>query len=101
MDAGVPMTIIQAVLLWTLLGFLLIWMILFAVLAFRREPMNQDKSESVAAPARSTPGQNSQNSHTAPATLHVIAAQPVVKHVGTASYDASSSNDVGKTASIL
>jgi hypothetical protein len=97
MDAGVPMTIIQAVLLWTLLGFLLIWMILFAVLAFRREPMNQDKSESVAAPARSTPGQNS---HTAPATLHVIAAQPVVKHVGTTSYDASS-NDVGTTASIL
>ena len=96
MDAAVPMTITQAVLLWTLLGFLLIWMILFAVLAFRGEPTKQGKQESVSAPPRSI---HAQHTSTAPAMLHMIAVQPVPAHVGAASYD--SSDDVGTTASML
>ncbi len=97
MNAEVQMTITQSVLLWTLLGFLLFWMILFAVLAFRRESANEGKSESLAAPISSI---SIQNAHTAPTMLHVMAAQPVPAHVGAASYDASS-NDVGTTTSRL
>lgn len=89
MDATVPITIIQAVLLWTLLGFLLIWMILFTVLAFRGEPIHRSKPESAAAPSRSI---STENSHSASAMLHVFAAQPTPAHVGAANHDSPSSD---------
>ena len=89
MDAAMPITITQAVLLWTLLGFLLIWMILFAVLAFRGEPIHHNKSESAFAPSRSI---GAENSHTAPAMLRVLAAQSAPARVGAASHDAPSND---------
>ena len=98
MDAAVPILSTQALLLWTLLGFLVIWMLLFAVLAFRLEPKKQGE-ESIPVPAR-----DSQAPHTppiavaptAPAMLHMITAQPVVAQIAAATYD--SSDDVGTTA---
>ena len=45
MDVPTTLTITQAILDWTLLGFLLAWMVTFAVLALRATPMNTMKSE--------------------------------------------------------
>lgn len=100
MDAAVPILTTQAILLWTLLGFLVIWMLLFAVLAFRLEPQKQGE-ESTPAPVRDTyaPHTAIAVAPTAPAMLHMIVAQPVATQVGATGYD--SSDDVGTTASML
>ncbi len=63
----------QAVLYWTLLGLLLVWMIVCAILALRPEPEEQTSTMREEAPAPS---------HTfaftpPPAMLRVMASQPV------------------------
>lgn len=77
MDAAVPMTATGLALIWPLLGFLLIWMILFAVLALRPERVKQN------AHAGATLTAGSAYSPSAPAMLHVIAAQPAPASGGT------------------
>jgi hypothetical protein len=100
MDAAVPMTATQLALIWPLLGFLLIWMILFAVLAFRPERAKQSEPAGVAL----SPG--NARAPSAPAMLHAIAAQPApvgtispVSVVGPSGYD--SSNGAGTSATML
>jgi hypothetical protein len=86
MDASTTLTTTQAIFDWTLLGFLLAWMITFAILALRVNPMNTMKSEELPTPARSFPVT------TAPTSLHVIAThttQPIPVQVGQVSHDAS------------
>ena len=68
MDAAVPMTATGLALVWPLLGFLLLWMILFGVLAFRPERGKEKASGTLPAGNSPLPS--------APAMLHVIAAQP-------------------------
>lgn len=45
MDVPVPMTLIQQLLAWILLAFLLIWMLVFVWLALRPEVKKQFESE--------------------------------------------------------
>ncbi|HLI07740.1 MAG TPA: hypothetical protein VKV40_14300 [Ktedonobacteraceae bacterium] len=69
MDTAVPTTATQLAIIWPLLGFLLIWMILFAVLAFRPDPAQRNAPAGITL----TPG----NGHTSsvPATLQTLVAQ--------------------------
>lgn len=69
MDTTVPMTATQLALIWPLLGFLLIWMILFAVLAFRSDPA---KNSARAGMARTL---NASTPSPSP-MLQVLVAQP-------------------------
>ena len=75
MDASTTLTITQAILDWSLFGFLLAWMVTFAVLALRVKPFRALKSAELPTPARSFPVA------TAPMSLHVIATQPVPTEV--------------------
>lgn len=86
----------QAVLYWTLLGLLLVWMIVCAILALRPEPGERKRAMREEAPASS----NTFAFTTAPAMLQVITPQPVpvTVHASNGSNDASS--DIGK-ASIM
>ncbi len=70
MDTAVPMTATQLAIIWPLLGFLLLWMILFAVLAFRPDPAKRKAPTDVML----TP-QNASTPSTS-AMLHVLIAQP-------------------------
>ncbi|TMD62006.1 MAG: hypothetical protein E6I91_16895 [Chloroflexi bacterium] len=86
MDASTTLTITQAILDWALLGFLLAWMVTFAVLALRANPTHTMKSEELPTPARSFPAA------TAPASQHVIAThttQPMPVQVGQVSHGTS------------
>ncbi len=71
MDVSTTLAITQTVLAWTLLGFLLAWMVTFAVLALRANPTSTIKLEELPTPARSFPVT------TASTSLHVKATQPV------------------------
>lgn len=87
MDASTTLTIIQAIWDWTLLGFLLAWMVTFAVLALRATPT---RSEELPTPARSFP------IAVAPTSLHMIAAQttqPIPVQVGQVRHDTSGEMD--------
>ncbi len=70
------MAIAQSVLAWTLLGFLLMWMVTFAVLAIL--PLTREKvpAEDYPTPSHSFPVV------AAPTILRVIASQPLQSHVG-------------------
>jgi len=90
MDASTTLTITQAILDWALLGFLLAWMVTFAVLALRATPTNTIKSEELPTPARSFP------IAAAPTSLHVIAVQttqPIPVQVGQVRHDTSGEMD--------
>ncbi len=90
MDASTTLTITQAILDWALLGFLLAWMVTFALLALRATPTNIMKSEGSSTPARSFP------TATAPTSLHVIATQttqPIPVQVGQVRQDTSGEMD--------
>lgn len=86
----------QAVLYWTLLGLLLVWMIVCAILAFRPEPKERMRTVREEAPAPS----NTFAFAPTPAMLQAITPQPVAvsAYAGNGSNDASS--DIGK-ASIM
>jgi hypothetical protein len=63
----------QAALYWTLLGLLLVWMIICAILAFRPEPKARMRTMREEAPAPS----NTFAYTPTPAMLQVITPQPV------------------------
>ena len=74
-----------AVLYWTLLGLLLVWMVVCAILAFRPEPKKRTLREEAHAPS------NAHSFVTPPAMLQAITPQPVAVpvHAGSASADSS------------
>ena len=67
MDASTTLTATQVILVCTLLGFLLAWMVTFAVLALRSHPTDAMQSE------ESTSFTNSLPVTSAPTSMHVIA----------------------------
>lgn len=69
MAASNPTTATQLILLWTLLGFLLIWMLTFAILALR--PDKKALLEDMPAPSRPVPAFPIQSK------LHQIASKPL------------------------
>lgn len=86
MNASTTLTITQAILDWALLGFLLAWMITFAVLALRVNPTNTMNSDELPTPARSFPAAS------APTSLHVIAThttQPIPVQLRQVRHDTS------------
>ena len=89
MDASTTLAITQTVLAWTLLGFLLAWMVTFAVLALRANPTSTIKlmDEELPTPARSFPVT------TASTSLHVIATQPVAVPFSQGNHDNSGEMD--------
>jgi hypothetical protein len=83
-----PMNVFtQAVLYWTLLGLLLVWMIVCAILAVRPEPKERTRTMREEAPVPS----NTFAFAPAPAMLQVITPQPVpiAVRTGNGSNDAS------------
>jgi hypothetical protein len=67
MNASTLLTPTQQVLVvWTLLGLLLAWLIIFAVLALRSSAREKNDLDDLPTPSRSFPAL------TAPATLHVM-----------------------------
>lgn len=72
------MSITQLVLIWILLGFLLTWMITFAILAIRPQSRNNIKREVQLTTSQPLPAIST------PSVLHVIVSQ---SHVGVASQE--------------
>lgn len=69
---GTPiLTTTQQLLVWTLLGLLLSWLIIFAVLAFRRPKKDTIEPDDTPTPSRSFPALS------APATLQIMTSPPV------------------------
>ena len=87
MDVSTTLAMTQTALDWTLLGFLLAWMVTFAVLALRANPTNTVNAEELPTPAHSFPVTN------APTSLHVIATQPDTFPVGKRSHDTAGEMD--------
>lgn len=52
MDPSTNFSLTQLIIVWTLLGFLLIWMVIFAVLAIRIRPREIFPQEDVPAPSQ-------------------------------------------------
>lgn len=75
----------QAALYWTLLGLLLVWMVICAILAFRPEPGKHTLREEAHAPA------NAHSYVATPAMLQAMTPQSIAvpAHAGTASADSS------------
>lgn len=68
---GTPLlTTTQLLLVWTLLGLLLTWLIIFAVLAFRRPKSDTFEPDDRPTPSRSFPAVS------APATLQIMTSPP-------------------------
>jgi hypothetical protein len=87
MDASTTLAITQTVLAWTLLGFLLAWMVTFAVLALRANPTSTIELEELPTSAHSFPVT------TASTSLHVIATQPVAVPFSQGNHDNSGEMD--------
>ena len=83
MDASTTLTITRIFLDWTLLGFLLAWMVTFAVLALRANPTSTLKPDELPTPAYSFPVP------AAATSLYVIATEPVAVSSGNGSHDTS------------
>ncbi len=81
MDASTTLANTQALVTWTMLGLLLIWMVIFAVLAFYPYGIEREQSEQKATPPSTFPVTP------VPMMLHVVASPPVVQHVKTGRYD--------------
>lgn len=73
----------QAILIWTLLGFLLAWMVTFTVLAFRSNPTNAVRPEEPPILTHSSPV------NSAATMLHAIASQSVPVQIGRDRHDTS------------
>lgn len=79
----------QTVIIWVLLGFLLAWMVTFAVLALRSNPQNAEWSNELPTPANPFPvthGHAHANTH-APMTLHMIATHQMPAQLAQGSQD--------------
>ena len=55
MDPSTNFSLTQLILVWTLLGFLLTWMVVFAVLAIRTHSRESWAQEDVPAPSQPVP----------------------------------------------
>lgn len=81
MDASNTLAISQPIIVWTLLGLLLVWTILFAVLAFRSPRTKEQASRQLAQRAvKQTARTNTQDAQSAAhprlaSDLHVLAGQ--------------------------
>ena len=71
----------QTVIIWVLLGFLIAWMVTFAVLALRSNPQNAEWSDELPTPANTFPVTH------APMTLHVIATHQMSAQLMQSSQD--------------
>ena len=76
----------QTVIIWVLLGFLMAWMVTFAVLALRSNPQNAEWSDELPTPANTFPVTH------APKTLHVIATQQMSAQLTLSSQDSGEIN---------
>ena len=90
MNGSTTLTLTQMLLIWTLLGLLLSWLIIFTVLAFRSSTREKVEPDDLPTPSRSFPVL------TAPATLHIITSSPVGTPLPVAAMaNAESANDAG------
>jgi hypothetical protein len=90
MNGSTTMTQTQMLLVWTLLGLLLTWLIIFTVLAFRSSAREKVEKDDLPTPSRSFPAL------TAPATLHIITSSHVGAQLPVAAMaNIESSNDAG------
>jgi predicted secreted protein len=90
MNAATILTPMQILLVWTLLGMLLTWLVVFAVLALRSSTQEKADPKDLPTPSRSFPAL------TAPATLHIMTTSPVGGAVPVAAMvGAEASNDPG------
>ena len=71
MNGSTMLTTTQVLLVWTLLGLLLTWLIIFAVLALRSSAQEKVDLDDRPTPSRSFPALS------APATLHVVTSSSV------------------------
>ncbi|HLZ58389.1 MAG TPA: hypothetical protein VKR06_15735 [Ktedonosporobacter sp.] len=76
MDVSTTMTSTQLLLIWTLFGFLLSWLVVFTILALRPATQRQDESDELL-----------ESTHLgaiapAPSRLHVIATPPPIAPIG-------------------
>jgi len=55
MDPSTNFSLTQLIIVWTLLGFLLTWMVVFAVLAIRSHSRETLTQEDIPAPSRHLP----------------------------------------------
>ncbi len=81
MDASITLANTQALIIWTMLGLLLVWMVIFAVLAFYPYGIEREQSEQEATSSSTFPVTP------VPTMLHVAASPPVVQPVKTGRYD--------------
>ena len=56
MDPSTNFALIQSIIVWTLLGLLLTWMVVFAVLAIRTHSHETFAEEALPAPSQPLPG---------------------------------------------
>lgn len=70
MNEAAILTPMQVLLVWTLLGVLLTWLIIFTVLALRSSTQEKVGPKDLPTPARSFPALST------PARLHVISSSP-------------------------
>ena len=77
----------QTVIIWVLLGFLLAWMVTFAVLALRSNPQNAEWSNELPTPANTFPVTHAHAYTHAPMTLHMIATQQMPAQLAQGSQD--------------
>ncbi len=75
----------QAVIIWVLLGFLLAWMVTFAVLALRSNPQNAEWPDELPTPDKSF---TVTHAHT-PMTLHMIATSQINAQLTQSNQDTS------------
>jgi hypothetical protein len=71
MNETAILTPMQVLLVWTLLGLLLTWLLIFTVLALRSSTREKVEPKDLPTPSRSFPALS------APATLHVITSSSV------------------------
>jgi hypothetical protein len=81
MDASTTLANTQALVIWTMLGFLLVWMVIFAVLAFYPYGIEREQSEQRATSSSTFPVTP------VPLMLHVPPSPPVAQPVKTGGYD--------------
>lgn len=91
MNGSTTLTLTQMLLIWTLLGLLLSWLIIFTVLAFRSSTREKVEPDDLPTPSRSFPALS------APAMLQIItSSSPVGAPLPVATVvNVESANDVG------
>jgi hypothetical protein len=81
MDASITLANTQALIIWSMLGLLVVWMVIFAVLAFYPYDVEREQPEQKVMPPSTFPVTP------VPMMLHVAASPPVAQPVKTGRYD--------------